>query len=323
MGTKLKIWFKQWNELKHSKHISILILAIIAIGVLALFSDYLCQSVTAFWEWLGKSGNSGAETNSTETNSATLRNLALAIFGSVGLILATWRTLDASRNTKIAEQNSFIAESNSITDAFTRAIEQLGSGSNEKPNIEVRLGAIYALERLSQNNGDYYQTIIDILASYVRQNAPIPDKSERHRSDTTRIDVQTAMTVIGRREVRPDEPYLNLFQVYLPFVKLMEARLQGANLIGAVLESANLREAKLQGATFIFAELQGAGFLGAELHGTSLENAELQGNKPIKNADLRGAIGLNCEQLIKANNWQSAYRDPELACGADIPEPPT
>ena len=124
MGTKLKVWFKQWNELKHSKPISILALAIIAIGVLALFSDYLCQSVTGFWEWLGKTGNSGAETNSMETNSATLRNLALAIFGLVGLGLATWRSVVASQNTEIAHRNSLIAEDNSITDAFTRAIGQ-------------------------------------------------------------------------------------------------------------------------------------------------------------------------------------------------------
>lgn len=323
MGTKLKIWFKQWNELKHSKHISILILAIIAIGVLALFSDYLCQSVTAFWEWLGKAGNSGAETIRMETNSATLRNLALAIFGSVGLILATWRSIVASQNTEIADRNSVIAEDNSITDAFTRAIEQLGSGSDDKPNIEVRLGAIYALERLSKKNNDYYQPIIDILASYIRHNAPIPPSDERDPTDSTRIDIQAAMTVIGRREVRSSEPRVNLFSVYLPWIDLVGAKLQYASFIGAVLPGASFTVAKLQGATFHLAELQATRFLGAELQGADLEKAELQGSNLFKNADLRGAIGLSYEQLKKAKNWQSAYRDPELAFGAELPEPPT
>lgn len=250
MGTKLKVWFKQWNELKHGKHISILILAIIAIGVLALFSDYLCQSITAFWEWLGKVGNSGAETNSaetnsTETNSATLRNLALAIFGSVGLILATLRTIDASKNTEIAKQNSLITEGNSVTDTFTRAIEQLGSGSDDKPNIEVRLGAIYALERLSKKNDDYYQPIIDILASYIRHNAPIPPESDRSPKDRTRIDIQTTMTVLGRREVRTNEPYLNLRNVYLPNSSFFRASLQRTSFFRSDLFGVSFRGANL------------------------------------------------------------------------------
>ena len=339
------------NELKHNKHISILILVVIAIGVLALFSDYLCQSVTAIWEWLGKSGNSGTETNSSETNSmetnsATLRNLALAIFGLVGLGLAAWRSIIASQNTDIADRNSLIAEDNSITDAFTRAIEQLGSGSDDKPNIEVRLGAIYALERLSQNNGDYYQTIIDILASYVRHNAPIPPESERSPADRTRIDIQTAMTVLGRRRVRPNEPHLNLFRVYLPSIDLVEAKLQSAILIGAVFQKSSLNgakfqgallmNAKLQGASLSFAELQGANLKGAELQSADLSRAELQCARltganlqgarlkgtDLRDADLEEAKGLNCEQLKKAKNWQAAYRDTELSCDAEIPEIP-
>lgn len=157
----------------------------------------------------------------------------------MGLILATLRTIDASKNTKIAEQNRLITESNSITDTFTRAIEQLGSGSDEKPNIEVRLGAIYALERLSQKNDDYYQAVIDILASYVRHNAPITPESERTPDDRTRIDVQTAVTVIGRRQVKPYEQRLNLEKVYLPNVDLRDANLQNANLRAAYLRGAD------------------------------------------------------------------------------------
>jgi hypothetical protein len=29
---------------------------------------------------------------------------------------------------------------------------------------------------------------------------------------------------------------------------------------------------------------------------------------------------LNCAQLIVAQNWQSAFRDDALACGASIPD---
>ena len=179
------------------------------------------------WKWLSN-------------HSDTLRNLALVIFAPLGLALATWRSIIADKNTQIADRNSLIAEDNSITDAFTRAIEQLGSGLDDKPNIEVRLGAIYALERLSKKNNDYYQPIIDILVSYVRNNAPIPPEGERFEDDKTRIDVQTAMSVIGRREVRPRESSIDLSEVYLPGVNLNHAYLQGANLNGASLRGANL-----------------------------------------------------------------------------------
>jgi uncharacterized protein YjbI with pentapeptide repeats len=44
------------------------------------------------------------------------------------------------------------------------------------------------------------------------------------------------------------------------------------------------------------------------------DGAELAG------AYLDGAQFLNCAQLIIARNWQSAYRDELLACGAAIPD---
>jgi len=328
MSIKFMDWIKKCKWAKDYKYIAILAVTIISIGALALLDDYLCQSINGFWEWLGKTGNSDKH---TETNSATLRNLALAIFGSVGLILATWRSIIADKNTQIADSNSLIAEDNSITDAFTRAIEQLGSGSDDKPNIEVRLGAIYALERLSQKNDDYYQVIIDILASYVRQNAPIPTESERTPEDKTRIDVQTAMTVLGRRNVRPDESPLDLNKVYLPCVDLIRAKLQGALLIRAVLQGADLSLAKLQDAMLIHAALQGANLNHAALQGANLSRAALQSADlsfaalqlaDLEHANLRGARKLNCYQLKQAKNWQLAYRDAELACGAEIPEPP-
>jgi hypothetical protein len=34
---------------------------------------------------------------------------------------------------------------------------------------------------------------------------------------------------------------------------------------------------------------------------------------------LNGAQFLNCAQLVVTRNWQSAFRDEALACGASIP----
>ena len=50
-----------------------------------------------------------------------------------------------------------------------------------------------------------------------------------------------------------------------------------------------------------------------------LTEANLTGAE-LTEADLRAVLGLTCDQLQEAAHWESAYRDPELACGADIPQ---
>src|SRR4051794_27804872 len=55
-----------------------------------------------------------------------------------------------------------------ITERFTRAIDQLG---NEK-SIDVRLGGIYALERIAKDSDNDRETIFDVLAAFIRQHAP-------------------------------------------------------------------------------------------------------------------------------------------------------
>ena len=233
-------------------------------NVIALSLAFVCLA-WFFWSWFS-------------TNSEAVRNLALLIFALVGMPLAVWRTYIANQNTEIANKNSKIAnknteitDRNSFTDIFTKAIEQLGATTTEnKPKIEVRLGAIYALEKLSKANTEYYQPIIDILCSYVRQHAPIPPETEPNESDCTRIDVQTVMTVIGRRTVIADETRLELADVYLPKISLMSANLSEANLNRAVLHKAKLNGAKLRGA-----ELIGANLVAADLNEANLVAADL------------------------------------------------
>ena len=50
-----------------------------------------------------------------------------------------------------------------ITELYTKAVEQLGS---EK--AAVRLGALYALERLGQDHPDHRQTTVNVLCAYLR-----------------------------------------------------------------------------------------------------------------------------------------------------------
>ena len=78
--------------------------------------------------------------------------------------------------------------------------------------------------------------------------------------------------------------------------------------------SAHLRGADLRGTRLAGADLSGAHLDGANFFKALLDHANLAG------AFLSDAQFLNCAQLVVARNWQSAFRDAALGCGASLPE---
>ena len=96
-------------------------------------------------------------------------------------------------------------------------------------------------------------------------------------------------------------------------VDLSGAALRGLDLEGADLSGADLKDTDLRGVN-----LSGANLKGAHLEGSNLFKVLIDG-ADLKEADLRGVQFLQCPQLVTACNWQSAYRDQDLACGAAIP----
>ena len=85
--------------------------------------------------------------------------------------------------------------------------------------------------------------------------------------------------------------------------------LSGFELSGADLRGADLRGTNLSGANLSLAHLDGVNFFKAVLDGADLAGAFLN-----------GAQFLNCAQLVVTRNWQSAFRDDALGCGASIPD---
>jgi Pentapeptide repeats (8 copies) len=156
----------------------------------------------------------------------------------------TWRTLQVNREGQITER-------------FTRAIEQLGS---EK--LEIRLGGIYALERIARESEEDYWPIMAILTAYVRQHAP--RKFEEVLSEEAAppgFDVQAILTIIGRFTThrKNGEPKaVDLHETDLRRADLQEGYLQQVNFRGAILRGANLQRAILRGAILRGANLRGA-----------------------------------------------------------------
>ena len=97
---------------------------------------------------------------------------------------------------------------------------------------------------------------------------------------------------------------------------LSRAALRGLDLSGFDLSQADLRGADLRGTKCANTDLSGARLEGANLFKAVLDGADLVG------AFLFGAQFLNCAQLLVARNWQLAFRDDSLDCGATIPSRP-
>src|SRR3984893_1188914 len=95
---------------------------------------------------------------------------------------------------------------------------------------------------------------------------------------------------------------------------LSRAALRGLDLTGFDLSRADLRGADLRGTNLRDSDLSGARLEAANFFKAVLDGADLPG------AYLDGAQFLNCAQLIVTRNWQSAYRDETLACGAALPD---
>jgi uncharacterized protein YjbI with pentapeptide repeats len=95
---------------------------------------------------------------------------------------------------------------------------------------------------------------------------------------------------------------------------LSRTGLRGLDLSGFDLSRADLRQADLRGTNLSQANLSRAHLDGANFFKAVLDGANLAG------AFLIGAQFLNCAQLVVTRNWQSAFREDPLACGAPIPD---
>jgi uncharacterized protein YjbI with pentapeptide repeats len=237
-----------------------------------------------------------------------------------------------------------------IVESFSKAVEQLGS---EK--LDVRVGAIFALERLSKESNDDYWTIMEVLAAFVRgrmryttimlrlserayflwlqagrpegRPAEFWDEAVRLEGlEQTSTDIDAILTVIKRRNKasrqreadkgwRFDLNGTYLIRADISEAHLERAQLRNAHLEGAILARAHLKEAQLRNAHLEGAILAGAQLDGADLRGAHLERALLDGAH-LERARL-GNAHLEKAQLRNAHLEGARLRNAHLE-GADL-----
>ena len=167
--------------------------------------------------------------------------------------------------------------------------------------LSVRMGGIYALQKLAEEQPDQYHVqIIRLLCAFVRNPAGVDNtpRTERgRRYPKLRDDVQAAMVVIAYRKSLELESAAGNFHLDLYGAHLLSLELNKANLRGADLTNANLEGANLPGADLFGAKLSGANMCRAYLSGANLSGVNLHGQPnlswaTIMHADLsRAQIG--------------------------------
>ncbi|MEO1399442.1 MAG: hypothetical protein AAFU56_11340, partial [Pseudomonadota bacterium] len=172
-----------------------------------LFAVFL---LAMFWVVIGILGRVGAATpeegSDLRWSLLTLTAMTASLGAVISLPFTLIRVTLNRRQTETAEQGM-------ITDRINKAVEGLGAekevsfhrldskrnptyekdekGNDDyskptivretRPNLEVRLGAIYALERIAKDSLDDHLTVMKLLSAYVRQNS-------NNRAETDKLE---------------------------------------------------------------------------------------------------------------------------------------
>ncbi|MEM6838587.1 MAG: hypothetical protein AAF609_17240 [Cyanobacteria bacterium P01_C01_bin.120] len=102
----------------------------------------------------------------------------------------------------VGNANRQIAKEKQVTERFSNAVELLGAGA-DKEQIQVRIGAIYALEQIALDySSEYLRIVVNILSAFVRETSWTLKKetstSEEESPKRTSTDIQAALDVVSK-----------------------------------------------------------------------------------------------------------------------------
>jgi len=224
--------------------------------------------------------------------------------------------------------NFRLSRQGQVTDRYMKSVEQLGSRM-----VDVRIGGIYALERIARDSRRDHPAVIEVLVAFTRehshdQGTPINENNDPSKR-ATRPDVQSALTVIGRRNSRYDPGGMALFcdlhganladanlalgnfaVATLYNADLTRARFTDANLSGAALNNSILTGAYAVGANFAGAILIGATVIAAYFSGVNMSSALLT-DADLTGTELLGA-NLTNTNLLRTNLTEANLTDAKL-----------
>lgn len=232
----------------------------------------------------------------------TALTVAAGLGAGVTLLVALRKQSVSERAQRFTEEDS---QEQHITALYVAAVEQLGS---EK--AAVRLGGLYALERLGNDNPKLRQTVVDVICAYLRMPFNPP-------AEVLRANAEKSPEYLGRDAAVPNPDQQSERRQEL------QVRLTAQRLLAEHLRSTSDTEEPssywrdhedqrisldLSGATLVRFALAGcqpaqATLTDAQLHG----NADLTGAKFHGKTDLTGAQFHGVADLSRADFQTSAY----------------
>ncbi len=231
--------------------------------------------------------------------SPAFRNVSLSVAGSItlsvavlGVILTIIRNILTRQQNKVADEQNRVNERRRITETIGQAITHIGSSSSHNPNIEVRLGGLYSLQRIMQDSLKDEEVIAKIFYAYVRHNTQPIYTSD----DESREDVQAALDIIGQFNgiwKKNGKHILLANRINFSHTDLTKYLIPDMDFTNANLDGINLEYIDLS-----YKQFQDASMVSADLRNVDLEGANLS-NVNLSFADLSTAINLTQEQLNK------------------------
>lgn len=233
------------------------------------------------------------ELSGTDSAGATIRNIGLVIAGLIALPLAIWRGIIADRQAKAAQRSL-------LNERYQKGAEMLGNDT-----LSVRLGGIYALQRLAEEYPkEYHIQIMELFCQFARY--PVKDENMEGEQGKgmlhPRADVQAVMNAIGNR----DEKRIKIEKENSFRLDLSDVKLQGYNMFLANWSrlpsnkeqfnpsSEFLRDPNFSNVHFMRADLSHASLIGANFSGSQFLLADLS-SVSFSQANLSGAY------FLKAN----------------------
>ncbi|MFE6946298.1 pentapeptide repeat-containing protein [Streptomyces chartreusis] len=203
---------------------------------------------------------------------------------------------------------SGLEEKKQTNERFLASLERLGSDS-----MAVRMGAMYILEGVNKEKDSDRKAAVEIMSAFIRYHQPrkTRDNKEAECSSLTRpkTDVQTAATILGRRNTRGENfgvgEQPELHDTALTRIDLHKAQLDKADFTDSDLRCARFVDAHLREAVLIGAFLQRANFSDADLTGAKLKHARLSGaiwrNTTCPDGANSDTVSNTCETHLSAH----------------------
>ena len=248
------------------------------------------------WSWISDG----------DSNSGTIRNVGLLVAALIAMRLAIWRSRVAQRQVTQTQNQVTTARLGLLNERYQKGAEMLGS-----ENPTVRLGGIYALQRLAAEDPEGYNIqVMQMFCAFLRSNTRSRTESARNETVISGAtieskaysemdhDIQAILIAIGTRSASQIAVESNAeYRLDLQGVKLFGERLitkdklnfRRAHFHDADLSGFTLFEPDMASSFFIRTTLKGAALPGANLQASVWQDADLR-DAEIDGADLSGSL---------------------------------